>query len=98
MNNKENNILEFSKVLEANKESKERYQKQLKKVGEWEAGKEYDYVFNLTASATDYWKLGIPDTLIRLDLEDIEYFVNKYLPQLKVEMQTKIDGIIKEYE
>ena len=41
---------------------------------------------------------NFPSTLIKLDKEDIEYFVKKYYPKLKEEMEDNLQDIKNKYK
>ena len=86
----ENNLLEFSNLIERRKDIiKENMRVQFVLKGKWwYAGTTFQFNPMLTDNMT---------SLIELDEEDIKYFTDKYLPKLQEEMESKINKIREEY-
>lgn len=95
--NKENNILEFRNFLEENKKQLKEHEEAIRKDGYTQVQKKR-YSFKLSAQGDLYYDLCNSAPMIWLDEEDIKYFVDKYLPKLKDEMNSKIEEILKDYE
>lgn len=99
---KDNDILNFSACLEANKKAKVNYDnyhkdKKKKEPSDYLYGpKESAHKFLLIARDVEGYA-SYDKVLISLDKEDLTYFVNKYIPELKKEIQKKLDAIRNEY-
>ena len=91
-----NDILKFFKQINITKNN-ELYNSKLKP-SDYFSGKETYSFYLASIWSYPYALSDVTSPLIRLDEEDMQYFINKYKPLLQEELTNKLNNIKKEYE